>query len=591
MGFYTLLCASPNHIAIFFISCRKKPQYMARSLLQSFSLSFSLSFSFFNALPLPAQQTVGLFLNDSLAFNGYTLLIPNSNTNTYLLDNCGEVVHGWASGYRPGNVAYLLENGNLLRTGRIPNSSFNAGGSGGHIELQDWDGNLLWSYDYSSAAFQQHHDVEYLPNGNILLIAWELHSREEAIEAGRNPAFVSNNGLWSERVVELQPAGASQANVVWMWRLWDHLIQDYDPSKDNYGAVADHPELVDINFATGQPNNADWIHLNAVDYNPALDQIVLCSRSLSEFWVIDHSATTGEAAGHTGGNAGRGGDILYRWGNPRAYRRGAAGDQKLFYQHDAHWIEEGLPGAGQIMVFNNGLGRPGGNHSTVDVIEPPLDENGSYILEESQPYGPAAPFWTYRAQPPSSFFSPNISGAQRLPNGNTLICEGDGGRLFEVDVEGRVHWEYINPVRAGGPVMQGANINNNTVFRAYRYAPGFPAFEGKILAPQGPLELNPFPSDCLIYDAPLSYAPEAAKALAGLRVLANPVGDALALENETGERLQLQLFSLAGRLVAQDWVAPGRCRLPAALWPPGVYLLRAGSPASGKWLVQKIVKI
>ena len=541
-----------------------------------------------SVVSLSAQQTVGLFLNDSLAFNGYTLLAPNSSTFTYLLDNCGEVVHSWPSNYRPGNVAYLLENGNLLHTGRI-NSSFNSGGSGGRIELIDWDGNLVWGYNYSSATFHQHHDVEYLPNGNILLIAWESHSRAEAIEAGRNPNLASNNGLWTERVVELEPVGSNQANVVWQWRLWDHLIQDFDSSKANFGVVSDHPELVDINFQTGGANNADWIHLNAVDYNPALDQIILSSRSLSELWVIDHSTTTEQASGHSGGSAGQGGDLLYRWGNPLAYGRGTTDGQQLFNQHDVHWVEEGLLDAGRIMAFNNGLARPNGNYSSVDIIEPPLDENGRYSLEEGQSYGPDFLFWTYRAQPLNAFFSANISGAQRLPNGNTLICEGREGLLFEVDYQGNMVWEYINPVRSTGPVSQGTNITNNDVFRAYRYAPDFLAFEGKTLEPQGRLELNPLPSDCVVYGNPVSSS-HTPKELAGVRVLANPVGAQLLLENETGVRLRLQVLGLTGQRVANDWIHPGFSRLPAEVWAQGLYLLRIDDPESGRYFVEKIVK-
>ncbi|MCO6492648.1 MAG: aryl-sulfate sulfotransferase [Phaeodactylibacter sp.] len=550
------------------------------TLLVAFLLGTTLS--------LAAQQTVGLFFNDSLAFNGYTLLAPNSGTTTYLLDNCGEVVHSWPGNYRPGNVAYLLENGLLLRTGRL-NSSFNAGGTGGHIELVGWEGNLVWQYDYSSPNYHQHHDVEYMPNGNILVIAWERHSRTEAINAGRNPSLVGNSGLWTEQVTELEPVGADQANIVWQWRLWDHLVQQYDIARANYGMVADHPELVDINFETGGGNNPDWVHFNAVDYNPALDQIVLSSRSLSEFWVIDHSTTTEEAATHSGGNAGRGGDLLYRWGNPRAYGRGTESSQQLFNQHDVHWIEGGLADAGQFMAFNNGLARPAGNYSTVDIVAPPLEENGQYALEEGQAFGPGSLSWTYPSQPDYSFFSPNISGAQRLPNGNTLICEGRPGRLFEVTYDGQPVWEYVNPVRATGPIAQGMNPSNNDVFRAYRYPPDFPAFEGRTLEPQGPLELDPLPSDCVIYGNPVSSA-YPAESLAGVKVLSNPIVEELVVENETGERLQLQVFNFAGQRVAAAWAEPGTIRLAAGQWPKGFYVLRAEVPGTGRYFVEKVVK-
>jgi len=123
--------------------------------------------------------------------------------------------------------------------------------------------------------------------------------------------------------------------------VWDHLIQDYDPTRDNYGVVADHPELVDVNgwVEAGKSIHPFWNHMNSIDYNPDEDQIVLSVRGSSELWVIDHSTTSAEAAGHTGGRSGKGGDLLYRWGNPETYD--APGSQMLFDQHDAQWIEPG----------------------------------------------------------------------------------------------------------------------------------------------------------------------------------------------------------------------------------------------------------
>ena len=87
------------------------------------------------------------------------------------------------------------------------------------------------------------------------------------------------------------------------------------------------------------------MHTNAVAYNAELDQIMLSIHAFSEVWIIDHGTTTEEAASHSGGKRGKGGDLLYRWGNPRAYRTGTNVDQRLFAQHNAHWIPEGLPGA------------------------------------------------------------------------------------------------------------------------------------------------------------------------------------------------------------------------------------------------------
>src|SRR5262249_39139673 len=149
-------------------------------------------------------------------------------------------------------------------------------------------------------------------------------------------------------------------------------------------------------------------------------------------WVIDHSTTKEEAAGHKGGKSGRGGDLLCRWGNPAAYRAGAVKDQKLFGPHNAHWIAKGLPGEGHVLIFNNGMRRTGGAYSSVDEIVLPLNDKGTYDLEKGKAYAPEKLEWTYTAAKKTDFYAAFISGAQRLPNGNTLICSGTNGTVFEV---------------------------------------------------------------------------------------------------------------------------------------------------------------
>jgi len=145
------------------------------------------------------------------------------------------------------------------------------------------------------------------------------------------------------------------------------------------------------------------------------------------------------------------GAILYRWGNPQVYRAGDASDQKLFAQHDATWIEPGLVGAGNIMVFNNGQGRSDGRYSSVDVVVPPVDESGHYTLISDSAYGPKAADWIYTDGNKPDFFSQNISGAQRLPNGNTLICSGDVGTIFEISPDKEIVWKYVHPDSGLGP--------------------------------------------------------------------------------------------------------------------------------------------
>jgi hypothetical protein len=392
----------------------------------------------------------------------YNLFAPLASKQTYLIDDDGDTVHTWNSDYRPGNAVYLLEDGDLLRTGKLPDDTpfADTGGVGGTVQRIQPDGTISWEYEHASSTYQLHHDVEILPNGNLLMIAWELKTQAEAISAGRDPSLLSDGELWPDHVIEVAP---NDNSIVWEWRAWDHLVQDYDETKPNYGVVGDHPELIDLNYVSPGPQSggADWNHTNSIDYNAELDQILLSVRNFSEIWIIDHSTTTAQAASHSGGNSGHGGDLLYRWGNPQAYDAGSAADQQLFVQHDAQWIESGSPGAGHILVFNNGQGRSDGDYSSVDEIVPPLDGSGAYTLSGSV-YGPAAPTWSYTAPTPTDFYAANISGAQRLPDGNTLVCDGPSGYFFEVTDAGQTVWSYQY---SGDP---------GAVFRVTRYAADYP---------------------------------------------------------------------------------------------------------------------
>ena len=366
--------------------------------------------------------------------DGQFLYSPMWSTTTYLRRADGSLNRSWASSYFPGVAVWWLGDGTILRTIRT-GSGGGYGGSGGGVQKVEWDGTVVWDFRYNTNGVLTHHDVKTLPNGNVLLIAWETKTRTEAIAAGRNPSYVGNQGLMPDHVIEVQPTGPSSGEIVWEWHVWDHLIQDYDASKENYDVVGDHPELVDVNYWTS--TQKDWMHTNSIDYNEEFDQILISVHNFNEIWVIDHSTTTAEAAGHSGGNSGKGGDLLYRWGNPEAYRAGTASDQKLFCQHDATWIKPGCPGDGDILVFNNGGNR---FYSTVDEIVPPVDDNGIYYLAPGSAYGPTALTWIYSPQP--SFYAGHLSGAQRLTSGNTLVCNGETGKIFEVTTEGTTVWQY-----------------------------------------------------------------------------------------------------------------------------------------------------
>ncbi len=380
--------------------------------------------------PLSLSQPLHQTNQQSLiALEGQILYSPMFTTTTYLIDRDGSVNNTWGSIYLPGVSVWWLGDGTILRTIRLSG----APGGGGGVQIITKEGTILWDFRYNTDKVLSHHDVKSLPNGNVLLIAWEHKTREEVIEAGRNPDFVPSGGLSPDHIIEVKPTGPSSGEIVWEWHVWDHLIQDYDPSKANYGVVKDHPESVDINYIT--ESQWDLMHTNSIDYNEEFDQLLISVCYYNEIWVIDHSTTIEEAASHTGGNSGKGGDILYRWGNPQTYDRGTSNDQRLFMQHDATWIKPGCPGEGNILVFNNEVNR----HSSIDEISPPVNESGEYYLGENSSYGPVDTTWSYTA---AGFYQGQFSGAIRLASGNTLITNGESGVLFEVNSMKETVWQY-----------------------------------------------------------------------------------------------------------------------------------------------------
>ncbi len=409
----------------------------------------------------------------SQAFDGYTLFTPQiglmAGSVTYLMDNDKNIIQSWQHENGPASMAYLipgeepgLENTFLIYPFRVDYPTMESGGVGGGIHCLTWDGELVWEYILANEDYQHHHDVEPLPNGNILLIAWEKRTASEAYAMGREEIDNPLNQIWSSAIFEIQPDGNGGAEVVWEWHLWDHLIQDYCPDCLGFGVVADHPELFDINkgdagAASGPAMaNADWIHLNAIDYHEEWDQIALSSRYMSEIYVIDHSTTTEEAAGHTGGNYGKGGDFLYRWGNPQNYNRGTSADQMISDQHSINWIPYTYPGENNFILFNNyhsGSG-PWGESAVLE-LELPVDENGNYYIEDGEPYGPQVYLWEFE----DDFFTAMQGGSFRLPNGNTFITDCDSGYIFEVTSDGEVVWEHTE------------SESNATIARAQKYAP------------------------------------------------------------------------------------------------------------------------
>ena len=477
-------------------------------------------------------QNVGLRYNSNDVQEGYVLFTPEKNENVYLIDQCGRVVNEWTFTEKPGLSCYLLEDGTLLRAGKDS------------LEIRDWDNTLLWSYHVNGNGMNQHHDIEPLPNGNILMVIADNYPVATMTDEGRDPSN-TDNVFKLDKIVEIEPVGTNDANIVWEWKVIDHLVQDFDNTKQNYDVVEDHPELIDVNYDNGY--TGDFIHLNAIDYNATLDQIVMSPRHFNEIWIIDHSTTTAEAAGHTGGNSGMGGDLLWRWGNPEAYRQGDSTDRKLFLQHDPKWIPQGYPNEGMISVFNNGH-QWGSNLSSIVVVAPEINA-GNYVMTAGV-FEPSDFTWEWTGQILGEDLAEGKKcGVQAQPNGNFLFCETSKGQGTEVKPDGTIVWTYKNP--HGTTVYNQQDVisnNDNGVFRFEKYPSSYAGFAGKDLTPGNLIESNNSVSnDCIggvnIKETEFSDL-----------TIQNPVSSQGIIFSNQVKGADVKIFSITGALVYQGQI-------------------------------------
>ena len=401
------------------------------------------------------------------SFNGFALYNEQGQNTTYLIDESQNIAHTWNLSEVCNYTVQLKENGNLVRGLRNNSNVLGGAAEGGKVHEVDPSGNVVWEFVYSSASHLSHHDLTLIGD-NVLLTAWEVKSAAELNAAGYSNA---TSEKWPTHFVELEPDGNGGASIVWEWHLWDHMIQDVDASKPNYGSIKDNPQLFDVNMISGGGpgggpgrGGGDWFHVNGVDYNEELDQIAFSSRFASEIYIIDHSTTTAEAAGHTGGNSGMGGDILYRWGNPSNYN--TSGAQTIpSAVHDVRWIEnDGRPNGGYLQIFNNsGLGN---SQSTVDGIQTPLDtvQGYTYTRANGQAFEPQSHSYRYIC----AYSARGQSASDKMSNGNIFVNASGGmggaGVMYEVDASGSIIW---------GPYNAGSQ-------KAFRYEcdhPGIVALE------------------------------------------------------------------------------------------------------------------
>lgn len=421
-----------------------------------------------------------LFLVNAHAqsFNGYALYNLQNQNTTYLIDKDGNIAHSWSCSSACNYTVKLKPNGNIVRGTVNSGNQLNGAAVGGKVQELDANANVVWQYTYSNSSHCSHHDLEILPNGNVILIAWEVKTAAELTAAGRTGATSS---LWPDHLIELQQDGSS-ATIVWEWHYWDHIIQDTDPNKPNYGVIADHPELLDINAVSassgGGPGGGggDWFHTNGIGYNEALDQIVISSRYASEIFIIDHSTTTAEAASHSGGNSGKGGDFLYRWGNPENY--GSTATQTIpAAVHDPRWIEDdGRPNAGMLQFFNNSGGS--GSSSVIDVISTPA--SGFIYAYTGSAYAPSSYDWRHECLASNS----GQGASKTMSNGNIFVNVSQQ-YMYEVNpTTGATVWQYnASPTKAfryecdypgiiallGNDPCGLASINDETISRIELY--------------------------------------------------------------------------------------------------------------------------
>ena len=399
-------------------------------------------------------------------FDGYTLIAPYYSTSTYLLDMEGNVVHTWKHDTPPGLHALLRPDGNLLRPMRLGSKAkARVGGPSGGFQIIDWNGKVLREFILNEPDRITTHGVTPMPNGNILCIGREFKTMADAIKKGRNPKSLPKQGVfgldvgsvlgfWSPFIIEVDPSN----NIVWEFHKWDNIGTGPDEFDINYMT----PEVTPLGAAV------NWSYFNGVDYDPKTDRLIVTDRQFSEVYMIDRKTKK----------------VVWRYGNPSAWGAGKRpgfadnGDQKLFGPHHPTFLPNG-----HIQVHDNGWMRPTGNYSRVVEIDPLTDRE----------------VWEFRAERPLNYASAYQSGAQRLPNGNTLVTSATAGHIFEVTggPVPRVVWEFVAPwMKDDGPSPylsdHQANSWNfwvadghmaNAVHRAARYGKDYPGLKGKKLDP------------------------------------------------------------------------------------------------------------
>ncbi|MEX0291029.1 MAG: aryl-sulfate sulfotransferase [Flavobacteriaceae bacterium] len=367
----------------------------------------------------PETEGMVEFFDASKVLDAYVLVNDASANRAFIMDKNAELIHEWTLSNNIGNDVFLLPNGKLLASLEADEPKITLGGQGGKLQFIAADGTIEWNFEYSSEEAETHHDAELLPNGNVLAMVWEKRTAEQAVMAGSS----IDRDLFPDALIEVDP---TTDEIVWEWHAWDHLVQEFDDTKENFGSISDNPQLIHLNHFPDE-EKGDIMHGNGIAYDAMNNLIYLSVNFFSEVWVIDHSTTTEEAASHTGGNYGKGGDLVYRFGNPEAYNN-PMGERLFMNNHHPYLLKD--EDQGNIMIYSNGGDL---EQSTVYELELPQ----TFTLEANTDNEPEV-VWSFTDP---DLFAPRVSGAVKLPNGNRLIAEGDFG-LWEVTEAGEVVWKF-----------------------------------------------------------------------------------------------------------------------------------------------------
>ncbi len=376
-----------------------------------------------NEVPDFTPEGVVAVFNADKVDDNYILVNDAAANRVYLMDKEARLLHEWTLTNNIGNDVFLLPSGKLLASLEADDPQIKLGGKGGKLQFVAPDGTVEWNFIHSSLEGETHHDAELLPNGNIIAMVWEKRTSENALQAG----FMLDTDVFVESIIEVNP---TTDEIVWEWHSWDHLIQNHDETKDNHGTISEQPERIDINYAGGLGGSADTegdlMHANAIAYDKVNDVILLSVNFYSEVWVIDHSTSTQEAATSSGGNYGKGGNLIYRFGNPEAYQNTEG--NRLFHNNHFPNVLEGED-QGKLLIFSNG-----NDIMQSSVLELQLPD--VYALQANSNNEPKVT-WSFTDP---DLYSGKVSGAVPLPNGNILITEGDFG-FWEVTRDKEVVWK------------------------------------------------------------------------------------------------------------------------------------------------------